>query len=130
MKQFLSLLLLCTSINFTFGQAPEKLSYQAIVRDASGNLLTNTNVGLQMSILQSTSTGPAVYVETFNVITNINGLLTTEIGTGTVVSGNFSSIDWGNGPYFIQNEIDPTGGVNYTISGSSECTLCITRQNS
>jgi hypothetical protein len=101
-------------------QSPEKISYQAVVRDASNALITNQNVGVQVSILQGSTSGTAVYVETQVPTSNINGLVSLEIGSGTVVSGTFSSIDWSNGPYFIKNEIDPTGGTTYTISGVSQ----------
>jgi hypothetical protein len=103
-----------------FAQAPEKLSYQAVVRDAENYLITNADVGAQISILQSSPGGFAVYVETHIKETNINGLLTIEIGDGTVVSGEFENIDWSDGPYFILSEIDPTGGTNYSITGSSQ----------
>jgi hypothetical protein len=103
-----------------FAQAPEKFSYQAVIRDAENYLVTNADVGVQMSILQGSPGGPAVYVETHIKETNINGLLTLEIGDGTIVSGEFENIDWSDGPYFILSEIDPTGGTNYSITGSSQ----------
>ena len=103
-----------------FGQSPEKMSYQAVVRDASNNLVTNSIVGLQISILQGSATGTVVYMETQTATANSNGLVTIEIGGGTVVIGDFSSIDWANGSYYILSETDPTGGSNYTISGSSQ----------
>ena len=34
--------------------------------------------------------------------------------------GTFSSINWANGPYFIQTEVDPNGGVNYSVMGVTE----------
>ncbi len=101
-------------------QAPNKMSYQAVVRNASNVLVSNTNVGIQISILQTTATGTAVYVERHAVPTNLNGLATLEIGGGTLVSGNFATINWANGPYFVKTETDPTGGTNYTISGTSQ----------
>lgn len=103
-----------------FGQAPEQMSYQAVLRDATDALISNQSVGVQITILQGSISGTSVYVETHNQTTNVNGLLSLEIGTGTIVSGQFSSIDWSNGPYFIQTETDPTGGTNYTISGTSQ----------
>jgi hypothetical protein len=96
------------------------MSYQAVIRDASNTLVTNTAVGMQISILQSTSTGTAVYVETQTPPTNANGLVSIEIGAGTVVSGTFSAIDWSAGPYFIKTETDPAGGTNFTITGTSQ----------
>ena len=101
-------------------QSPEKMSYQAVVRDASNNLVTNQSVGMQISILQGSASGTAVYVETQTSSTNANGLVNIEIGGGTVVSGNFSTIDWANDTYFIKTETDPAGGTSYTITGTSQ----------
>lgn len=104
----------------TFAQAPEKMSYQAVVRNTTNNLVTNQAVGMQISILQGSATGTAVYVETQTPTSNVNGLVSLEIGGGTVVSGNMATINWANGPYFIKTETDPTGGSSYTITGTSQ----------
>lgn len=120
MKKLYNLVVAAMITATTFAQAPSKMSYQAVVRDASSVLVTNQAVGMQVSILQGSFTGTPVYVETHRPSTNINGLVSIEIGSGTVVSGTFNSIDWGNGPYFIKTETDPTGGSNYTISGTSQ----------
>ena len=104
----------------TFAQTPEKMSYQAVVRDSVDNLISNQAVGIQISILQTTASGSSVYVETQTPTTNVNGLLTLEIGTGTVVSGDFTTIDWAADIYFIKTETDPTGGSNYTVTGTSQ----------
>ncbi len=101
-------------------QAPEKMSYQAVVRDADNDLVSNQAVGMQISILQGAANGTAVYVETQTPTTNINGLVSVEIGAGTVVSGNFSAVNWSTGPYFIKTETDPMGGTNYAITGVSQ----------
>jgi hypothetical protein len=96
------------------------MSYQAVIRNSSNALLTSTQVGIQISVLQGSSTGTPVYVETQTPSTNSNGLVSLEIGTGTVVSGTFAGINWANGPYFIKTETDPTGGTTYAISGTNE----------
>lgn len=101
-------------------QSPEKMSYQAVIRNSSNNLVTSTAVGMQISILQGSISGTVAYAETQTPTTNANGLASIEIGTGTVVSGTFSAIDWANGPYFIKTETDPDGGTNYTITGTSQ----------
>jgi hypothetical protein len=103
-----------------FAQAPQKMSYQAVIRNSSNALITAAPVGMQISVLQGSSSGTAVYVETQTPSTNANGLASVEIGVGTVVSGNFSTINWANGPYFIKTETDPTGGTAYTITGTNE----------
>lgn len=104
----------------TWAQSPEKMSYQAIVRDASNSLLATQTVGMQISILQGSISGTAVYVETQSPSTNTNGLVSIEIGTGTLISGDFTTIDWANDTYFIKTETDPAGGTNYTITGTSQ----------
>jgi len=96
------------------------MSYQAVVRNASNQLITNQSVGMQISILQTTATGTAVYVETHYPTSNANGLVTIEIGTGTIVSGDFAAINWANDTYFIKTETDIDGGSSYTITGTSQ----------
>ena len=103
----------------SFAQVPEKMSYQAVVRDAAGELVSDQSVGMRISILQTTTTGTAVYVETHTPSSNTNGLVSIEIGTGST-SDDFSTIDWSAGPYFIKSEIDLTGSDSYSITGTSQ----------
>ena len=120
MKIFYSViagLLLTASV---WAQAPQKMSYQAVIRDNSSALITSTIVGMQISILQGSPNGTAVYVETQSPTTNANGLVSLQIGTGTVITGTFAGINWAAGPYFIKTETDPTGGAAYTIAGTNE----------
>ena len=103
-----------------FAQAPNKFTYQAVVRNTSNQLITNTLVGIRVSILQNSATGSVVYSETQMLSTNANGLVTMNIGEGTVVYGSFNNIDWSAGTFFLKSEIDPTGGSNYTISSTQQ----------
>jgi hypothetical protein len=120
MKKLYTILVAILLTASTFAQTPEKMSYQAVVRNSSNLLISNQAVGMQISILQTTATGTAVYVETQTPTTNINGLVSLEIGTGTPVTGTFAAIDWATGPYFIKTETDPTGSTTYTITGTSQ----------
>jgi len=120
MKKLYTLLMAVVITASVFAQSPNKMSYQAVVRDASNVLVASSSVGMQISILQGSSSGTAVYVEKQTPTTNANGLASIEIGSGTVISGTFAAIDWVNGPYFIKTETDPTGGTTYTITGTSE----------
>ena len=103
-----------------FAQAPQKMSYQAVVRNANNTLVTNQNVSAKISIIQGSMYGTPVYVETHGATTNANGLLTIEVGEGTVLSGTMAAINWANGPFYLKSEIDPTGGNSYTIEGVQE----------
>ncbi len=116
-------LIFLAAIMFTldiFCQTPEKISYQAIIRDGNNQLVKNTTIGMQISIMRRTATGETVYAETQKPSSNANGLVTIEIGSGLVLSGVFSSINWANGPYYIKIETDPTGGSAYSITGTSQ----------
>jgi microcystin-dependent protein len=119
MKRNYTLLLFLLATVSILAQTPEKMSYQLVLRDASNTLLTNQQVGIQISILQTTITGSAVYIETQTATTNINGLVSLEIGSGTS-SDDFSAIDWSAGPYFIKTATDANGGSNYSIIGTSQ----------
>jgi len=115
------ILILVQLLNITtFAQAPDKMSYQAVVRDADNNLLSNTPLGMQISILLDSDIGTPVYIETHTPTSNTNGLVSLEIGNGTPVSGDFSNIDWSAGTYYIKTETDPNGGTDYSISGTSQ----------
>ena len=101
-------------------QAPQKMSYQAVVRDAANALMINQKVGIKISLLQRITSSDAVYAETQTPTTNDNGLFSIEIGAGMLFSGSWTDIDWSEGPYFIHTETNPTGGTNYTITGNSQ----------
>ena len=103
-------------------QAPEKMSYQAVIRTSNDKLVINTQVGIKLSIRKLAYMGfpTIVYVETQTPTTNQNGLISIEIGGGTKVTGNFTTIDWGVGEYDILAECDPDGGTIYTINGASQ----------
>lgn len=110
------------SLTTSFAQTPEKMSYQAVIRNAANTLLINQTIGMRVSILQGSATGTEVYKEIYNPnpTTNSNGLITVEIGTGIPITGTFASINWSNGIYFIKTETDPTGGTNYSIVGTNQ----------
>ena len=102
-------------------QPPQKMSYQAVVRNANNELVVNQTIGVRITIHQTSPTGPGVYIETHTPTTNANGLMSIEVGAGTPTPGSiFNSIDWGNYDYYLESEIDLTGGSNYTLSGTQQ----------
>ena len=120
MKKFTVLMILVLAVCQIMAQAPQKLTYQAVVRDANNQLVANTLVGIRVSILQNSATGSVVYSETQMLSTNVNGLVTVNIGEGTLLYGSFTNIDWSAGTFFLKSEIDPNGGSNYSISSTQQ----------
>ncbi len=100
-------------------QAPQGLNYQAVARNLNGSMVATQPVSVRFSILNGSTTGVVVYQETQQATTNNFGLFTLAIGRGTVVSGNFSGIDWGGGDKFLKVEI-AIGGGSYQLQGTSQ----------
>jgi|GEM_PF-239497 len=118
-KPFLFIFTLLLGMHI-FPQVPQRLSYQAVIRNSNNTLASNQTVKLRISILKGSPTGEEVYVETHSATTNANGVVAIEIGGGTVVSGSFTNIKWADGPSFIKTETDPTGGDNYTLISTNQ----------
>ena len=112
MKKVILSLLFFLTVTVVWAQVPQQISYQSVIRDGDNKVIASSTVGIKISLLQGSATGPAVYVETHRKTTNANGLVSLEIGTGTVLSGSFAGINWANGPYLVKTETDPTGEVN------------------
>jgi len=91
----------------SFAQAPEGFTFQAMARDANGKLLVNKSLTIKTTILLGTP-GTTVWEMDYPVNTDANGLFTLiigELGSGTLKSGDFSEIDWGNGTYYLNVKI-------------------------
>jgi len=113
------LLLTCLSFPIS-GQAPQKFNYQAVVRDNSGDIISNQSVGIQLSVHDVSATGTIVFRETHNSSTNQFGIVNLEVGTGTAIIGTFSGINWQTGSKYLKVEMDPTGGNNYIALGTTQ----------
>jgi len=100
-------------------QAPNKISYQSVVRNSSNALVQNSNVGIKISILKGASTGTTIYSESQTPTTNTNGLVSIVIGNGNVISGSMD-INWNDDQYYIKTEVDATGGASYTLSNTTQ----------
>lgn len=115
-KLLISLLFLTGTLNI-FSQVPQSFKYQAMARNAGGDVIVNQSVSLFVEILHGAT---VVYSESHNAVTNQFGLINLEIGKGNVITGTFSSINWGLGDYFISVSLDPEGGTNYSSVGTAQ----------
>jgi hypothetical protein len=120
MKYYVVLGLIIFSMGQINAQVPQKISFQAVLRNQSNAFLSSKKVGIKISVFQGDTLSSPVYSEYQNVNTNINGLVSLQIGTGTNMNGNFSKIDWSSGKYYVKTETDPNGGYDFKIIGSSE----------
>jgi len=100
----------------TMAQAPQEFKYQAVARDAAGSPLASANIAVKASILDN---GTSVYSERQTATTNTFGLFNLSIGTGTVLSGTFNTINWSTGNKSIKLEVDFSGGTNYVTMGTA-----------
>ncbi len=101
------------SLTLMAQQAPQRINYQAVVRNASGTPVINQNVSLRFSILDVSASGTVLYSETQSATTNAFGLANVQIGSGTIVSGTFNTIAWNSASKFLKVEADITGGTTY-----------------
>ncbi len=105
---------------FAVAQAPQKINFQSVLRNTTGEVVSNSSVSLRISILSGTVTGTIVYSETHAKTTDAGGLMSLQIGSGTVLSGVFANINWGGASHFIKLEADFSGGSNYVVLGTQE----------
>ena len=120
MKTTVTLIMFCALWLNIGAQVPQAFKYQAVARDASGNVLANKSVSFRISILGGSTSGSAVYIETHTEkSTNSFGLVDLEIGKGTLLTGAFPTIPWATNSYFLKVEMDPSGGSSYTTMGTS-----------
>ena len=101
-----------------FAQAPQGFNYQATVRNTSGALIVNQNVYFKFNVMLNSQTSVPVFTETHYVPTDDLGQVNLVIGTGTATTGNFSSINWGNGTYYLGIELNT--GSGYVAMGTTQ----------
>ncbi len=116
------LLNLCLIVGFTLvsysQNVPQSLNYSSVVRDSNGKALANRDVSFRLSILSGSATGSIEYQETHIDKTDQWGVSNLSIGSGAVVQGIFSSINWGSTTFYLQIELDDNAGSNYQMMGT------------
>ena len=105
---------------FAFSQSPQKINFQSILRNTKGEVVANKNVKLKISIQSGSIMDTTVYSETHLKTTDASGLISLQIGNGTILMGRFDSIKWGNASHFIKLEADFNGGSNFVVLGTQE----------
>ncbi|WP_075344703.1 hypothetical protein [Tenacibaculum agarivorans] len=119
MKKLGTFLSLCLFSLIAFAQTPEGFNYQSVVRDATGNVIANTAIGVQFQLHQTTATGTVVYTETHTPTTNAYGVFDVVVGQGTSTD-DFSTISWSSDNHFLEVSVDITGGTTYVSMGTTQ----------
>ena len=120
MKKLFTILTLMTLTVVVFAQAPQTFSYQTVIRDNNWQAVSNQDVSIEIAIIEDVASGTVVYKEVHDPTTNELGLVNLAIGSGGVMQGNWTNIDWGNHTYFIEVAVDVTGGTNYMVMGTTQ----------
>jgi len=122
MKKIILLLTLSFSLlNFTNAQTPPNaFNYSAVARNAAGQPIATTTIGIQITILKTSPTGASQYSENHFVNTDAYGLFNLVIGAGAVQSGSMATIDWSNDNYYLKVGMDAAGGTNFLTMGTTQ----------
>ena len=116
-KNLLLIIALFFSTLIIYGQAPQRIDFQAMARDGSGNPMMNQNIAVKITVKEGATT---VYAERHTLTTDEYGLFTLSIGEGAPISGSFAAIDWSLGNQRVKVEVDPNGGTSYVYMGTSD----------
>lgn len=107
MRRTLLFIILGICLNIFVVAQQKGFNYQAIIRDASGSILKETNVTMKISVLTDDR---VAYQEIHRVITSQSGYINLVIGKGTVLNGDFSAIAWNTLNQSIKVEVDKGHG--------------------
>lgn len=120
MKNILTVLFIIFCLQLQ-AQAPQRINYQGVARDNSGNIIPNQNISLKLSIIDGSPSGTVQYSELHLASTNTFGLFAVQIGAPTaVLSGTFAGVTWSAGDKYVKVEMDPNAGTNYVNMGTTQ----------
>jgi len=117
-RMVLTLIIICFfATNNTYAQVPDAINFQAIARDGNGDILSETPIMIQLSILEGGVNGTQVYREIRSITTNVYGSFSFQIGRNPFISeGDFSTINWASGNKFLKVDYDPTASLSFDLT--------------
>lgn len=99
---------------------PNAFNYSAVARNAAGQPIATTTIGIQITILKTSPTGASQYSENHFINTDAFGLFNLVIGAGAVQSGSMATIDWSNDNYYLKVGMDAAGSTNFLTMGTTQ----------
>ncbi len=118
--QCITLCFLLLTLGVNAQTPPNAFNYSAVARNAAGQPIATTTIGIQITILKTSPTGASQYSENHFVNTDAFGLFNLVIGAGAVQSGSMATIDWSNDNYYLKVGMDATGGTNFLTMGTTQ----------
>ncbi|WP_299443360.1 hypothetical protein [uncultured Aquimarina sp.] len=99
MKKIINIFLIFSALFFctlVSAQSAQKnfINYQGVARSASGDILSDESINIQIAIKFGAPDIAASYVENHTVTSNANGVFGLLIGSGTAVTGDFDTLQW------------------------------------
>ena len=114
MRTLINILLLTLVTQLGLSQVPSAFSYQGIARTNEGETINNSSIGLRMSIIENDINAAPVYQETHQRSTTSIGHFSVLVGRGMAIQGNIDQVNWQADKHYIQVELDPNGGTDYS----------------
>ena len=111
MKKTLLVALMFASLFTANAQTPKGFNFQAVARDAQGEILDNQSVEVRFSLMPGQTANP-VWIERQLPTTDKYGVFTVIIGKGTKDGGTatfFTDVDFTGGDYWLKVEIKDGG---------------------
>ena len=110
--------IVCLIITNIMAQVPQAINFQAIARDASGNVMANTHIQIRLTVIDSATGGNNVYQEVRALQTDAYGSFSFQIGVNPegFTIGVFENIDWATGQKYLKIDYDPTNFFDWSLT--------------
>jgi hypothetical protein len=92
----------------------EGILFQAVARDLNGNPASERTIYARLEIIENDINGNVVFSETFEVMSDEDGIFSLVIGQGSYLSGVYTSLvqlEWESVDYFLHVEIAITPSI-------------------
>ena len=92
----------------------EGILFQAVARDLNGNPASERTIYARLELIENDINGNVVFSETFEVMSDEDGIFSLVIGQGSYLSGVYTSLvqlEWESVDYFLHVEIAITPSI-------------------
>ena len=97
-----SLIVSIFCVTIISAQSTDAFKYQAMIRDANGNIFHSMNTTIQVKIKEGSASGETKYAENHPNVSVERGLFAISIGEGQNMQGKIADLDFGKKNYFLE----------------------------